>query len=576
MAVASPPPAKLLTNDSVVASPPGPATHRTADRRTDRYREIFLPAEFRSRLVPRRFQQRCGDGLVRFPRCLERDRAAQRELRIYRDVHANATFAGSDTWRDYSVEAYLRPENIGGSRRGTALLARVIDANHFYQIEFANERDGNRWELWRNDGGKYVNLANGIYPYVADKQYLVQLTTFGSTISVSIADTYERAFAELARVTDTTYAHGRIGLRIWGGMQSTFDDVRVWQPSGAAPTPTVAATASPVRSAPQAVANGAIAPAGTQPFPNSPFDVAVSDPQDVPGSSGMIGLALAGNDHSLGQMQFSTNASGPTDGAAPVYVAHESDPHYRIHCRYYSGCPLEGVDVAIPRGARPAGNLGYLRFRDDGSHDQHLAIRNVDTQLETDMWLAPQPSDTGGTLEIGYGGSFPFSSGGVGRGGATASGFALGQGRIRPVDLIAGHLPTALALVTPCANGFVAPANNGDGASAGCPPLGAHVWLDSSPNDIANSGASPDVRVILNAMHEYGGYIGDRCSVCSLTVALEGGLAYTAMGLANPWAQIAAMHPNETTAAPQGGIPEYHIAVDSGTIDLAHHLHVIR
>lgn len=276
-------------------------------------------------------------------------------------------------------------------------------------------------------------------------------------------------------------------------------------------------------------------------------------------------------------MQFSTATSGPTDQDVPVYTSHNSDVHYTIHCMYYSNCPLEGHDVAIPKGALPAGNLGYTSFTDDGHDDQHMAIRNLDTQVETDMWLTPQPNNTGGTLNIGYGGSFPFSSGGIGQGGATAAGFALSQGLVRPVDLVAGHIPTALFLVTPCENGHIAPATGNDNVTANpnCPPIGAHVWLDSTPSEISASGASPDFKVILNAMHEYGGFIGDQCSSCMLGVSLEGGLAYTAFGKQNPWAQIAAMHPGETMSAPAGGVAQYHISISTGNIDLSVHLHVI-
>lgn len=205
-----------------------------------------------------------------------------------------------------------------------------------------------------------------------------------------------------------------------------------------APTATPASTATPAPTASPA-SSTYIAPANAQPFPNSPFDNTVSSPQISSNSAQYITSVLAGYKYDLGQMQFSTATSGPTDQDVPVYTSHNSDVHYTIHCMYYSNCPLEGHDVAIPKGALPAGNLGYTSFTDDGHDDQHMAIRNLDTQVETDMWLTPQPNNTGGTLNIGYGGSFPFSSGGIGQGGATAAGFALSQGLVRPVDLVAGY-----------------------------------------------------------------------------------------------------------------------------------------
>lgn len=314
----------------------------------------------------------------------------------------------------------------------------------------------------------------------------------------------------------------------------------------------------------------------TPPFPAGPFNTAVvASPTIDTQSSTYIHAALAGN-NTLGKIQVTTRSLslGPTDDGVPIYTAHNSDPAYTIHCMYYTNCPIEGQVVHIPKGAIPGGNLGYTMFTDDGSHDQHMAIRNVDSQVETDTWLTPLPNGIGGTLSVGYGGSFPFNSGGVGHGGATASGFALSQGRIRALDLEAGYIPYAVFLVTPCENGVVAPATGGDsGSVAGCPPMGAHVWLDSSASDIANSGASPYFQVIMRALHEYGGYIGDRCTSCSLTISVETGIGYQAMGLPNPWSTILQSFPNET---PSGSAGEYHLVVSPGNIVLQDHLHVIK
>jgi len=69
---------------------------------------------------------------------------------------------------------------------------------------------------------------------------------------------------------------------------------------------------------------------------------------------------------------------------------------------------------------------------------------------------------------------------------------------------------------------------------AGCPPIGARIWLDSTPAEVAASGADTYWQIIFNALHEYGGYIRDRCA-CNLGVAPEGGVAYQAYGLPNPW-----------------------------------------
>ncbi len=310
--------------------------------------------------------------------------------------------------------------------------------------------------------------------------------------------------------------------------------------------------------------------AANAPFARGPFFERVTHPSIVATSLEEIDHVLGGETHRFGRMLFST---GQADNGVPVYVARERDPHYRIHCIRFTNCPLEGALVAIPRGAKAEGNLGNRDFEDDGHDDRHLAVRNIDTGIESDLWLSPEPSGNGGTLNIGYGGSFPANSRGVGHGGATASGFALSIGRIGADELLAGHMRHALFLITPCENGHVAPAIGDDnGRDAGCPPIGARLWLDTPPSIIARSGASRDTQTILRAMYEYGGFIGDRCTSCTLGLAFAGGLSDTAMGRRNPWRRIAARYPDEHPAGPRG---EYHINVGTGSIDLREHLHVI-
>ncbi len=506
---------------------------------------------------------------------------------------SNAAYAGVTTWSDYRMQAPLVIGKIPANRSGIDLVVRAQDSNHFYEVELVRESDGSgQWEMWKNDGGSWTNLARGYTAVTTNATYVLRFDAQGPALTASLSRDGGATFGVLGLANDARFATGKIGVRAWGGMTGAFGTVQAWQlvastpqsvatsspvpvaiatapPTPVPPTPTpvpptAAPTATPIASVYQA-------PAGTQPFPSGPFDAPVTVPQLDSNSSTYLGNIMGGDYFHIGKLQFST---GPNDFNPPVYIAHNSDPVYTIHCMYYSGCPLEGVQAHIPRGAEPAGNLGYTTFTDDGSHDQHLAVRNVDSGVEVDTWLTPQPGGTGGTLNVGYGGMYPLSSGGFNQpGGATAAGFALSAGRVRPVDLLAKHIPYAIFMVTPCENGHVYPASGNDnGAVAGCPPLGSHVWLDSTPADVAASGAAPDFQVILNALHEYGGYIGDRCGSCNLGIGLEGGVSYTAFNQPSPWAPIAAHFPTES---PTGSYSEYHILISSGSIDLSKHLHFI-
>jgi len=481
--------------------------------------------------------------------------------------YTSDAFAGSTSWTDYAASTTVDITQIPEDRSGVDIVVRALDAQHFYELELVRESDGShQWEIWRSDNGSWTNLARGYLRIDTNTPYVLRLEAVGTLLTASISRDASQSFTTLGSATDDHYASGGTGVRAWGGMLGSFDDVTV-----------VGTTGTPVSaSAQQPQTSGAyVAPPGTQPYPSGPFNAPVNNPQYDGNSGTYLNHILGDNHFQLGKLQFSTNASGPTDNNVPVYLARDSDPSYTVHCVFFTQCPLEGERVHIPRGAAPSGRLGYTSFTEDGSHDQHLAVRNLDSQTEFDMWITPLPNGSGGTLNVGYGAKYPFSSGGYDQpGAATAAGFSLSQGRIRPVDLLAGRIPNALFLVTPCENGHVWPASGDDngGFRQGCPPIGAHLWLDSSPNEIANSGAAPDFKVILNALHEYGGYVGDRCGSCSLSVALEGGVSYTSFNMPNPWAQIAAHFPDQSTA---GAYAEYHISLTTGNIDLAQHLHVL-
>ena len=488
---------------------------------------------------------------------------------------SNAAYAGVTSWTDYRLQAPLVINRIPGNRSGIDLVVRAQDPNHFYEVELVRESDGSgQWEMWKNDGGQWTNLTRGYTTVATNTTYVLRFDAQGSALTASLSGDGGANFGVLGHASDARYASGKIGVRAWGGLTGAFGTVQAWQLLTSTPQPIATASPTPVPIATPAATPSAgayQAPAGTQPFPSGPFDTPVTVPQLDSNSSTYLGNIMGGDYAHIGKLQFST---GTGDFNPPVYIAHNSDPVYTIHCMYYGGCPLEGVQEHIPRGAEPAGNLGYTTFTDDGSHDQHLAVRNVDTGVEIDTWLTPQPGGAGGTLNVGYGGKYDLSSGGFNQpGGATAAGFALSLGRVRPVDLLAGRIPYAIFLVTPCENGHVYPASGNDnGAVAGCPPLGSHLWLDSTPAEVAASGAAPDFRVILNALHEFGGYLGDRCGSCNLGLGLEGGISYTAFHQPNPWAPIAAHFPGEY---PSGPSSQYHILISSGTIDLSKHLHFI-
>jgi hypothetical protein len=101
-------------------------------------------------------------------------------------------------------------------------------------------------------------------------------------------------------------------------------------------------------------------------------------------------------------------------------------------------------------------------------------------------------------------------------GNTTAGGACEGAGVLSPQQLIAGHINHALFLITNCANGNVFPAEataNTNRCSGTGPALGARLWYDV-PDAVteANTALRPWEKAILEALHDYGGYVMDDVS----------------------------------------------------------------
>lgn len=206
------------------------------------------------------------------------------------------------------------------------------------------------------------------------------------------------------------------------------------------------------------------------------------------------------------------NEAGQWDYAHPVYFASHNDPVVKLRCtRYCNHVENGGIPafMQIPAVARPA-----------GGDDAHLAVVQPDG-TEIDFWATTQPTkpwERGDTIEaqaIVNCGNFTSGLGTVIIGpAATAGGACLGAGVLRASELADGRINHALFLTIQCATGTVYPAY--PGASTGqCkngsgPPLGGRLWYDvSDASTNANPRLKPWEKAILNALHDYGGYVED-------------------------------------------------------------------
>lgn len=257
------------------------------------------------------------------------------------------------------------------------------------------------------------------------------------------------------------------------------------------------------------------------------------------------------------------------DFGHPIYYASPSDPIYEIHClRWTDECEIEGSEIRIPEDARPA-----------GGSDGHVAVIDEAQVWEYDFWQAGPLPPGGGVVEISHGGRTRLDGDGLGSN-ATAAYFGLLAGVIRPHELRQGRIDHALFLTSRCTSGSsVSPAaigTSGDACSTfdesdeDAPPMGARLWLDLGPAQLAGLKLPRWKKAILLALHRYGGYIGDTMNGnSSIGVMFESGSSFTSFGMPDPW--IAFARRSGIQPAADGGYP---LDLDTG-IDWHRHLHLL-
>jgi hypothetical protein len=214
-----------------------------------------------------------------------------------------------------------------------------------------------------------------------------------------------------------------------------------------------------------------------------------------PNSAAMVGRALVpyGPD---------ANLANSADWGKPLAYANAVSRSYDIGCSQY-GCDT-AVSFRLPSYATP----------NQGS-DHHLAVIDVSTGGELDMWLSAKAGDTwsaGSRYTTSANGWGAICGQGQHCGGADAAGFALMGGVILPEEIAQGRIDHALFFTTPYTrSGYIAcPATNTDGQAAdpNALPEGARIQLDPAFNVDAQPWPRWE-KVIGHALQTYGAYLGD-------------------------------------------------------------------
>ena len=237
----------------------------------------------------------------------------------------------------------------------------------------------------------------------------------------------------------------------------------------------------------------------------------------------------------------------------PIYWSKARDPAYTI-----AGCgsgKLNGVTFHALTGMVPGGGT-----------DGHVAVMDQSSGEEYDFWQATINDSThtiGGTtcgrLSISGDGRVNLS---VDGNGANAADTGLYSGQIRGVELNAGVINHAIAVVASCTNGtFVYPAQGT--AAGGCssdPADGQFFQLTYTDTQIDALSVPAWKKIVLHAMGQYGFYIDDTGGGShSFWVHFESGKMYHAYGYEDPIVTYAQQHLGEDISL-SGGVYYFNLA----------------
>jgi hypothetical protein len=274
------------------------------------------------------------------------------------------------------------------------------------------------------------------------------------------------------------------------------------------------------------------------------------------------------SEHGLHTLVFgNSQTNDPPDFKHPIYYAKQSDPYVTLHSRDCATgepgfSPLDGKQVRIPAAARPA-----------QAEDRHLAIvvkqtaaepaDGHDRFFEYGLFCADGPPAggwrDGDVLDFDSGRRVLLDGEGI-RAASTAARFPSLGGRIRPVEMENRLIRHALFLSAANVDDFgcVYPATEPAEQilDTGQIVYGTRFQLKDDPlpgvdwRTWLNDLALPDwQRTILTALHDYGGYLGDRTTGGGFVIGFESGMSYTAFGRSDRTADWAGFADDPTTTA---------------------------
>ena len=413
---------------------------------------------------------------------------------------------GSSSWANYYIDTTALEEfNSGG---GVAILGRVQDPTHFYQLELRHDVSGSStpmWYIWKYDGRSWTEIAGGAFGVQNNPYYRLRLAFNGSVISAFVAYNGTNNFQALGAGTDSSYRAGEIGLRSWATNAARFDNVAVTLISTGprpAPTPTTRPTPPPPAPPPPPPSGTVATYHGCPVFTTGDwYNNDVSHASVASNSASQISTT---NARSHGQhFVFSI-------GIERVNLATNATPTHAVvkppgAGNYYHAAQFAGVPWPWQNGYFIEGTV---QSGGGGGSDNHALVLNTDTcNLYETYWTWW----SGNTLGAYSGGHWNLSQPFVGfKPSSMASGLSLFAGAIKwEYDLANGSINHALNFYVPenaQGPGISLPAvSSGPPGPGGGIDYGAHLRLHANFPE----AGPPQMIAVIRALKKYGMFLAD-------------------------------------------------------------------
>lgn len=248
----------------------------------------------------------------------------------------------------------------------------------------------------------------------------------------------------------------------------------------------------------------------------------------------------------------------------PVYTATPSDPAWTVVISSAVRPQLETYGVRIPDAAEPAGGT-----------DSHLVVIQPNGTVAEFWDVASMVVGTHtitaaqGALYHLWGWGWPAGNGALGTNTASLASLVTYD------EIAAGYIPHSIQVSVKSTNtspAWVWPAAKGVGQTdpTNAPPAGALIQLNMTNAEIDALSTAAWRKTLLRAWAEYGAYIHDTGGQ-SISVRMESGQSYVALGGTDPWRDLAVSL--GLTEDPTDGV--YYVDLAGADVDWATKLRVI-